>query len=394
MKILWLLLWVGWTAHADLIRLQDGTTVTGEIREESATEIRIETEIAGGTIVRTETIPKDQIAEIQRWTPTQKQEWLATREFEKLAKYQLSPKTSGTVAGYNQVIDGVFRKFLRDYPESVHVPKVKAQLALWEAERDKVAAGQVKFEGEWLSKAEYDQQKLRDQVRVLSQQGEQALQQRRWPQAAAAYESLIQLNPKGATLDIARRQLVVALADWQQAVEQAQAQSKTQLAQAEQKLKVAQQRVADLQARTAGTHSQAKLSKNANTETSGETSGKLGVRSAELSVVMSELVQAQADLKAAEQAVAPLRAQAEAAQRQLAEIQQRIARNQIQNEFAAATAPTLTNQGPGTVPTATPSTPGESTDVLEHTASWWTKNWLWLAGAALLGLFLLSRLTR
>lgn len=375
-------------ATADLVKLKDGTVVIGDILEETPLEIRIETETAGGTIVRTERISKNDILEIQRWTPAQKQEHAAAREFEKAQRYQLSPQTSLTVAAYDRVIEGVLRKFLTEHPHSVHAPAIQAQLRAWQSERDRVAAGEVKMDGQWISREEFDRQKTAEQIRTLSRQGEQAMQERRWSQAAAAYESLIALKPTGATLDIARRQLAVALVEWRRSLEEFLEQLRTRLTAAQQRVEKARQAHHEAQAQVRDLQARANRPRE---------DGKLGALGGELTRAQSALVAATTELRLAEEALAPLRSQAEAAQRQLADIQQRIARNQIQAEVAAATPPSPQDTVAG-APTASavsrPPPPSGSTDVLEDTASWWSQNWIWLAAAALLGLFLLSRLMR
>ena len=135
----------GIRAGADTVKLKDGTVLEGDITAETDTTLSIYLEFSGGTITQTRQINKADIARIIRWTPEQK----AQHDYERLQRYQLSSNDSFKVEYYDQVMEGVFRKFLTQYPNSPFASNVTERLGEWKAERDLVAAGNVKFHGRW-----------------------------------------------------------------------------------------------------------------------------------------------------------------------------------------------------------------------------------------------------
>src|SRR5258708_35870589 len=107
------------------------------------------------------------------------------QEYDKLEGYQLNRKTSYGVDYYNQVIDGVFRRFLTQHPDSPHTASVNARIAEWKAQRDLVAAGNIKFHGRWAPAAEAAGQ-------IEHERGQQLLQQARSLISQGNFEAAIQ----------------------------------------------------------------------------------------------------------------------------------------------------------------------------------------------------------
>ena len=132
-------------AAADTVKLKDGTVLEGDITGETDTTLSIYLEFSNGTITQTRQINKADIARIIRWTPEQR----AQHDFARLQRYQLSSNDSFKVEYYDQIMDGVFAKFLAQYPSSSLASNVTGRLGEWKAERDLVSAGNVKFHGRW-----------------------------------------------------------------------------------------------------------------------------------------------------------------------------------------------------------------------------------------------------
>src|SRR5258708_40333320 len=109
---LWVMLAMGLVicARADSVRLNNGTVLEGEILSEDDIQMVIEVALAGGTILKRETIKKAEIAQIKRLTLEQKAERAMEAAFKDLQRYQLDPSTSRAVSYYDQVITEVLRK--------------------------------------------------------------------------------------------------------------------------------------------------------------------------------------------------------------------------------------------------------------------------------------------
>jgi hypothetical protein len=229
----------GFCARADTVKLKDGTALEGEIVAEDDSTLSLLVEFAGGTITQTRHINKADIVDFTRWTPEQRAEHQVTRDYEKLQKYQLDPSTSYAAEYYDQVITNDFHRFLADHPNSPYASDVTERIVEWKAERDLVAAGNVKFRGRWSPAAEIAPQlerawgqQLLQQARALISQGrfETAVQRLQFvarmerqpdlvslagPLLASAYQSATNL------LDRQQRQLVRDVSSAQEQVDQA-----------------------------------------------------------------------------------------------------------------------------------------------------------------------------
>jgi len=196
----WALLLIGWlgitSAQADeprivQVQLKDGTRLEGEWRGEEGGNVLIEIRIAGGTIRQTREIPKADIAELTDLGEAE----LAQRNMElayaNLQRFQLNPTTSYAAEYYDEIIARVLRPFLEKYPHSPHAEEVAGLLSAWQAERQQLAEGRVRFRGQWLPLAAVNKilgeealQKTRQQAETMLQQARTAIAQRRYQAAA------------------------------------------------------------------------------------------------------------------------------------------------------------------------------------------------------------------
>ena len=140
-------------ALGDTIQLSNGATLVGEIVSEDETQVTIAVALAGGTITTHEVVDRKDIAQIVRETPEEKAQADMERAYAKVRRYQLDPRTSGPVSYYDQVINGVFERFLHQYPDSSHTNEVARMILEWQGERDKVVAGFGKWDGQWMEAA-------------------------------------------------------------------------------------------------------------------------------------------------------------------------------------------------------------------------------------------------
>ena len=141
--------------------------------EDDAT-LSIYLEFAGGTITETRHINKADIAKVVRLTPEQRAAWQAKRDYEGIEK--VSVKSERQLSGSTITI-GSSATCSTSFSPTTRIPPTRrmspTRIAQWETERDLVAAGKMKFHGQWLPAAEGA--RLAEHER-----GQQLLQQSRW----------------------------------------------------------------------------------------------------------------------------------------------------------------------------------------------------------------------
>jgi len=380
--LLWMALTLGaCCVHGDTVKLKDGTVLEGSITAENDTALSIYIERSGGTITQTREISKADIADIVRWTAEQKAKWQMQRDYDTLQRYQLNPSTSYAVEYYDQIIDGVFRKFLTQHPDSSHAAGVTARIVEWKAERDLVAAGNIKFHGRWAPAAEavgeieHERgQQLVQQARSLISQGnfEGAIQQLQpvvhmdaQPELVSQAKSLLASAYERAItlLDQQQQQLGTDVSSTQQRVDQAHqtlTQAEASLKQSmnsRQPLGVTEHDPASYQAIGSGSQSayQAQIAVNK-------------ARS-DLSAVLSHLDYAKSQLDMVTLKLTALRSQAASV------------------SPAPAAALTAKSQ-------PAPSAPANSPDVLVGLLTWTKKNWIGMTMVLLAIVFLITRFVK
>ncbi len=196
----------GIRAGADTVKLKDGTVLEGDITAETDTTLSIYLEFSGGTITQTRQINKADIARIIRWTPEQR----AQHDFERLQRYQLSSNDSFKVEYYDQIIDGVFRKFLTQYPNSPLTSNVTERLGEWKAERNLVAAGNVKFHGRWSPLEEVAPAIERERGQRLLREARSLISHGRFDTAIQQLQHVVHMNGQPALVSQAKPLLASA----------------------------------------------------------------------------------------------------------------------------------------------------------------------------------------
>ena len=387
----WLILTVGilagLCARADTVKLKDGTTLEGEIVSEDDSTISILLEFAGGTITQTRQINKSDVAEVTHWTPEQKAQRKIERDYEDLQKYKLNPNTSYPVTYYDQVIQNAFRKFLTDHPNSPYTSNIIERAGQWIAERDQVIGGKAKYQGRWMPAADVDH------VR-----GEQMLQQGRAALAHGSFDLAIQqLRPI-----LSMKELPELVTQARELLTSAYQQSYTPLAHQQESLQneiPSAQQHADQAAQSLN---QATTSLRQTSSSGSSFSGprdanggasyqSMGGNAQQVFQNQNAVNQAQSDFSAAQGHLAEL-------QSQLAVVKERMTALQTQawalgipvTGSAQPVAPAIVSTQP---PTSAPAS-GDSAPVLTGMADWMRNNWPILAGAGLVAIYLLSRLTK
>jgi chaperonin cofactor prefoldin len=372
------------------IKLKDGRVLEGPVLLEDDQQITIEAQFANGTITRKYQIDKNDIASISHLSAVDRDQRLATVAYHDLGKYQLDPKNSYPLSYYDSAITDGFRRFLTQYPRALEAATVTNRLAEWQEERDKVVSGQVKYHGQWMPAAEATKlaetertQQIVQDARALMAQGQfEAATERLAPYYNASQPSPLVVESRRLQADVYRL--------WISSLETAQEQLTKDLEATKDRVA----RLTEIRSRAQANYDQAR--------------GKsmvTGTRALGDSAISS---QASADYLRAEKQYNEEQNRQFAIQEQLDNtIHQLRQVHQNQDLFTAAypaievvkeTAPPPKTNAPAPPPPpqtnvpAPPPPPPPPPTVLEQMGDWFSRNWIIVAGVALLGLWGVSRL--
>ena len=354
----------GFCARADTIKLKDGTALEGEIVAEDDSTVAILLEFAGGTISQTRHISKTDIAGITRWTPKQRAEWEATRDYEALQKYQLNHVNSYQAEYYDQVISNVFRAFLAKHPDSPDASNVTARIVEWKAERNLVAAGNVKFHGRWSPAAEVAPQLERAWGQQLLQQGRELIAQRRFETAVQRLQFVVHLERQPELASQARPLLVSAYQSATNLLERQQRQLAGQVSTAREHVDQASQALRAAEATLA--HSK-------------------GGNSQSIAQAQSAVDQARVELSVAQERFEFIVNQRDAVRQRLTAL-----KSQPPVLTTPTTAPQVSKVEPAPSPTS--SATADSPAVLGDLVTWVKNNWVAMVVIVAVILFIISRL--
>jgi hypothetical protein len=141
--------------RADTVVLKSGEKLEGRVLSETDTELRFEVKISAG-IVDERSIPKSTVAKVEKASPDE-------ASWQQIKGLQLGAN-SLPAAQYDRTT-GPLNAFINQYPGSTHLLDAKKTLAAFEEEKKRVDAGELKLNGNWLTKEEA--QKERYQVSGL-----------------------------------------------------------------------------------------------------------------------------------------------------------------------------------------------------------------------------------
>jgi len=137
------------SAFADTVTLKSGEHIEGKITKETDKDVTIE--IRSGGVVDERTVTKTEIEKIDKISP----EVEAYRAIDRIRLQQNSfPATQ-----YEPYI-AALEAFVKQYPNSVRTIDVQNTLNAFEAEQKRVESGEVKLDGNWLSKTEAQKEKV------------------------------------------------------------------------------------------------------------------------------------------------------------------------------------------------------------------------------------------
>jgi len=138
------------TSSADTVTLSSGEKLQGKISAESASEITLDIKVSE-SISDQRIIPRNQIQKIEK-TPQD------DLDFDQLNDLKPDPLVAKPAMIEGQI--GKLKEFLAKYPESSHATAVKTIMGVFQKEKDHLAAGEVKYFGRWISKAEAANRKV------------------------------------------------------------------------------------------------------------------------------------------------------------------------------------------------------------------------------------------
>ena len=133
---------LGLSTLADTVVIKGGQRIDGLITNETATDLTIQIRVSP-SITDERVILKSEIAKFDR---------TAEDEVVYRSLMDLQPGRSSFLAGQYAPVIEALQGFLAKYPDSPHAANVRATLVIFQTEKTRVAAGEVKFEGRWLSR--------------------------------------------------------------------------------------------------------------------------------------------------------------------------------------------------------------------------------------------------
>ncbi len=130
------------TYASESIELQDGTRVEGRILSVTSESVVMDVQTSA-SIREEKTYPRADVAKISRAS----QDDIA---FEEVAAIVVPP-TADDPAVYDALLEQKVRPFMKNFAYSKHMPEARRIAATLEAERERVAAGETKVDGEWMA---------------------------------------------------------------------------------------------------------------------------------------------------------------------------------------------------------------------------------------------------
>jgi hypothetical protein len=376
-------------ARADTVTLKDGTVLEGNITAEDDSSLSIYLEFAHGTITETRHIAKTDIDTIVRLTPEQRAAWQAKLDYDKIEKYQLSPNVSYRLDYYDQVVRDVFHKFLTDHPDSAYTSNVTTRVAQWETERDLVAAGKMKFHGQWLPAAEGARLAEHERGQQLLQQSRSLISQGRLDTAIQQLEKVLCLSTQPDLVSQAKTLLVSAFQQAVTSLGRQKQQLESDVASAQQWVDRAQQAVNT--AETSANQAPSNAPSLGRPAPVGSSYHALGGDSQSFVQNRTAVNTARSNLAQAQGCLNQTKSQLDDTVKKLAELQSRASTVEAKWGIAAGGGNADTAKAQ---PAVAPSTTNNGPDVFAGAGAWVKNNWVYMAVVLFVLLYVLSRLLK
>jgi hypothetical protein len=143
-----------------VVTLKSGEILRGDLLSDTNGVVQIRAYFNNRTISSLRDISRSDIQDLQNETPAQAAERI---DYFALSKFQLNPDQEQSPNFYNQWI-AAFEKFQKDYPNSDKNTIVQQHTDDCQAELKHIAAGEAKFENQWMSPLEKKPRALSKQL--------------------------------------------------------------------------------------------------------------------------------------------------------------------------------------------------------------------------------------
>jgi len=131
---------------ADTVTLKSGEVLQGKVLLANDREILMDVQVSP-SIKDQRTIARSDVAAVDQKKPDE--------EAYGLIKDLRPPKTSASVQDFEEPVQKQLNPFLKKFPYSAYVPEVRKNVELFEAEEDRIGAGEIKIDGQWISAENY-----------------------------------------------------------------------------------------------------------------------------------------------------------------------------------------------------------------------------------------------
>jgi len=173
---------LGSTALAtDVITMHTGERIEGKVVTQDEESVTISTQVARG-IIEERRVLRDEIDRLEIKTEDED-------AAEKILALLPAPDLM-SAEDYDRILQGQVAAFRSKFPESAMLPRIEAAARTLSEERDKVAAGGLKFGGRWLTPEEYQARKFWVDGEIAFRRMEAARKARRYIEAMRHLESL------------------------------------------------------------------------------------------------------------------------------------------------------------------------------------------------------------
>ncbi|MDZ4288621.1 MAG: PTPDL family protein [Prosthecobacter sp.] len=172
--------------HADILILKNGSRVEGNILQESPEAIRMKYRLTPKIWDKKNFLVAD-IQQVIKQTP---------EEVEVIELRKVMPTADLMTADkYEQLIQDRLRPFVNKYKGTKEAKEVEGLIAQLQEEKAKVAGGQVKLEGRWLSAEETKAEQFSLQAYELLNSIRSKVAQRKWSEALREYDTFTRQTP-------------------------------------------------------------------------------------------------------------------------------------------------------------------------------------------------------
>jgi outer membrane protein assembly factor BamD (BamD/ComL family) len=204
------------TLRADTLILKSGDRVEGKILSETDTEVTISVQVTP-TIKDERVVKRSEITKIEKVLPDE-EAWVPLAN--------LAPGRESLERSEYEHAVGALRYFVSSFPQSSHAAAAKTKLAQFTEELDRVNNGDVKLNGQWLSKEKVHEERVQIAGRVLLKRMQRATDEGQLTDAMAIFDQMEKNFPGAASypeaVELARRVLPALFTS----VDQRQAQLK------------------------------------------------------------------------------------------------------------------------------------------------------------------------